>query len=256
VIVVYEVYRFARIAVRGSPTTSLRNARQLVKAERSVHIFLERDIQQQILPHEALIRFFDVYYGMAHFIVVGLALVVLWRLDRRGYRFWRNVFGWVLLLGLIGFALYPVTPPRLMPASYGFVDTARQIGGFGPVGAEHGTGGGGNEFACMPSLHTAWSLWVVLALWPLLAHWWLRALVVAHFAVMHVAIIVTGKHWILDAPAGWIALGVAILLEAGRRRGRTPARAEGEALPSVADARRSEAEGLARGNPLGLYPLP
>jgi hypothetical protein len=230
VIAVYEVYRFARIAVRGSPTTAFRNARQLVRMERSLHVYFERRIQQRLLPYDALIRFFDAYHGMAHFIAVGLSLVILWRLDRNGYRFWRNVFGWVLLLGLIGFAMYPVTPPRLMPASYGFVDTARQIGGFGFLGAEHGTGGGGNEFACMPSLHAAWSLWVVLALWPLVRRWWIRALLVAHLAVMHVTIIATGKHWILDAPAGWIALGIAILLEAWRPRGRTASRATSETM--------------------------
>jgi hypothetical protein len=37
---------------------------------------------------------------------------------------------------------------------------------------------------------------------------------------MHVTIIATGKHWFLDAPAGWIALGLAVLIEAGRRRWR------------------------------------
>jgi hypothetical protein len=106
-----------------------------------------------------------------------------------------------------------------MPTSYGFVDTARQIGGFGPFGTEHGTGGGGNEFACVPSLHAAWSLWVVLALWPLVKRWWLRALLVAHAVIMHVTIVAAAKHWILDAPAGWIALCLAVLLETWRQHG-------------------------------------
>jgi hypothetical protein len=220
VIGVYEIYRYARIAVRGSPSASLRHARQVVRFERRVHLYLERRTQRVFVRHHALIRVFDAYHGVAHFIAVGATLVILWRFDRRRYRFWRNVFGWVLLIGLIGFALYPVTPPRLMPASYGFVDTAREIGGLGPIGAEKGTGGGGNEFACVPSLHAAWSLWVVLALWPLARRWWMKALLVAHLIVMHVAIIATGKHWVVDAPAGWIALGLAMALEPGRQRWR------------------------------------
>jgi hypothetical protein len=219
IVVVYEVYRFARIAVRGSPTTAFRNARQMVRVERRLYILLEHGIQQRFLPHEWAIRLFDAYHGIAHFIAVGLSLVVLWRLDRTRYRFWRNAFGWVLLLGLVGFALYPATPPRLMPASYGFVDTARQIGGFGPIGTEHGTGGGGNEFACVPSLHAAWSLWVLLALWPLVRRWWLKALLVAHLVIMHVTIVAAAKHWILDAPAGWLALGLAFALESWRLHG-------------------------------------
>ena len=216
VIGVYEIYRFARIAVRGSASESLRHARQVVRAERNVHLFVERRTQQLLIRHEALIRFFDVYHGFAHFIAVGGTLVILWRLDRDRYWFWRNTFGWLLLIGLVGFALYPVTPPRLMPSAYGFVDTARQIGGLGPLGAESGTGGGGNEFACVPSLHAAWSLWVVLALWPLARRWWMKALLLAHLVVMHVTIIATGKHWVVDAPAGWVALGLAMLIEAGR----------------------------------------
>jgi PAP2 superfamily len=229
VIGVYEIYRLARIAVRGSPSASLRHARQVVRAERSTHLYFERRTQQLLIPHEWLIRFFDAYHGIAHFIAVGATLAILWRFDRPRYRFWRNVFGWVLLIGLIGFALYPVTPPRLMPSAYGFVDAARKIGGLGPVGADKGTGGGGNEFACVPSLHAAWSLWVVLALWPLARRWWLKALLIAHLIVMHVTIIATGKHWVVDAPAGWIALGLAILIEAGRQRWR---RAEGPESPS------------------------
>jgi PAP2 superfamily len=223
VIGVYEVYRFARIAVRGSPSASLRHARQLVRLERRLQLYVERGTQDLLVRHRALIRFLDAYHGVGHFIAVGVTLAVLWRLDRCRYTFWRNTFGWLLLIGLIGFALYPVTPPRLMPSVYGFVDTARQIGGLGPVGAEAGTGGGGNEFACVPSLHAAWSLWVVLALWPLAGRWWMRALLVAHLVVMHVTIIVTGKHWVVDAPAGWIALGLAVLIETGRRRWRVVA---------------------------------
>jgi hypothetical protein len=219
VVVVYNAYRYARIAARGTPTTAFRNARQLVRMERSLHIYLERRMQQWFLPHETVVRLFVAYYGVAHFIAVGLSLVLLWRRNRERYRFWRNVFGWVMLVGLAGFVLYPAAPPRLMPASYGFVDVASQIGGFGPLGTEHGTGGGGNEFAAVPSLHAAWSLWVLLALWPIVGRWWLKALLVAHILIMDVTIIVTAKHWILDVPAGWIALGLAIVVETWRLHG-------------------------------------
>ena len=40
-----------------------------------------------------------------------------------------------------------------------------------------------------------------------------------HVVIMHVTIIATAKHWILDAPAGWIALGLAVALETWRLHG-------------------------------------
>jgi hypothetical protein len=60
---------------------------------------------------------------------------------------------------------------------------------------------------------------VLLALWPIVRHAWLKPLLVAHILIMDVTIIVTAKHWILDVPAGWIALGLAITLETWRLHG-------------------------------------
>jgi len=220
VVAVYEAYRLLRIAVRGAPARALRNSRSLVRIERRVDLFHERQVQHWLLPHHWLIRAFDAYHAEAHFIAVGLTLVLLWRSDRVRYRAWRNTFGGILALGLVGFALLPLTPPRLMPHSFGFVDTAARIGGIGRVGAEAPPGGGGNEFACLPSLHAAWSVWVAIALWPRARTCgrWARGLLLLHVAVMHVAIVAAAKHWIIDAPAGWTTLALARALERSRTR--------------------------------------
>ena len=158
VVVVYEVYRYARIAVRGTPATAFRNARQLVRVERTLHIYLERRIQQWFLPHETLVRLFVAYYGVAHFIAVGFTLVLLWRRNRERYRFWRNVFGWVMLVGLAGFVLYPATPPR--PAGRTASSTSPVTSVSGPLGAEHAPVGAAMS-SRRASLHAAWSLWVL-----------------------------------------------------------------------------------------------
>lgn len=221
----YQAYRFLRIAARGSPETSLDNAFEVADVEQALGLLHEQTVQDFFLGWEPSVRFFDAYHGTAHFVAVGLALVLLWRHVPERYRFWRNVFGWLLALGLIGFALYPLTPPRLMPPPFHFVDTAIEIGGFGPVGRETGVGGGGNEFAAMPSLHAGWSAWVLLALWPLARSWPGRGLLVLHVLVMHMTIVATAKHWVLDAPGGWAALALAVLIESGRRRLRSGRRA-------------------------------
>ena len=97
--------------------------------ERAVHLFHEARVQSWFLHWSPIVRVWNVYYGGLHFAVPIVALLVLWRRDRARYRFFRNVFGWMLLLGLVGFAVYPVTPPRLLARSYRFVDTGATVGG-------------------------------------------------------------------------------------------------------------------------------
>jgi len=218
VIAAYQSYRFGRMAIRGSREVAFRHAAQIIDAEKKLGLFHEQTLQQWFLGCEPFIRFLDLYYGVAHFVAVVLALVLLWRWAPPRYRFWRNVFGWMLVLGLIAFAVYPLAPPRLMPASFGFVDTAVEIGGFGPLGRETDIGAGGNEFAAMPSLHIAWATWVVVALWSSVSKRWGRGLLVTHLFMTHLAVVITAKHWILDAPAGSAALGGAFLLERTRAR--------------------------------------
>src|SRR5207247_1386917 len=145
------------------------------------------------------------------------ALFVLWRHDRARYRFFRNVFGWMLVLGLVGFAVYPVTPPRLLARSYRFVDTGATVGGVGPVGGEEGNGGG-NPYAAMPSLHLGWSTWCVAALLPLVRRRWLRGALVLHPLLMLTAVVVTGNHYILDGVGGVLAFAGAFGLAVASSR--------------------------------------
>ena len=71
-------------------------------------------------------------------------------------------------LSLLGFWLYPVLPPRLLPTHYGFFDAAH-FGGIGPVGKAE-AGPLANAYAAMPSLHIGWSSWCAFALAPVLIH--------------------------------------------------------------------------------------
>jgi membrane-associated phospholipid phosphatase len=128
----------------------------------------------------------------------------------------------MLGVALLGFWLYPLMPPRLMPARYDFVDTAARFFNFGPqvnvrIDAHgHPTAAAirayGNLFAAMPSLHVGWSTWSALALWPLARKGWVKALLVLYPVTIFFCIVVTANHWILDAVGGWIALGIGYLL--------------------------------------------
>ncbi len=217
VVAVLQVFRFARIALEGSPATALANARDVVALQEALGLLHEETVQGWVLGSEALVRSWNVFYGLAHDALGFLALVFLWRRARHRYRFWRNVGGWMLALALVGFALYPLTPPRLMPEEHGFVDTGVEIGGVGPIqGATES--GGGNRFAAMPSLHVGRAGWVTAALWPLARRRTSRGLLLAYPFAMTFATVVTANHWLLDGAGGLATLALAWWIERARLR--------------------------------------
>jgi hypothetical protein len=108
-------------------------------------------------------------------------------------------------------------PPRLLPASYGFVDTLAQVGGLWSF--DSGTMKAvSNQYAAMPSMHAGWSLWCVLVLWPITeGRPWAKPLLVAYPLATLFAIVVTANHFWLDAVGGALALtaGYAVASAAG-----------------------------------------
>jgi PAP2 superfamily len=216
---VFLVYDWCRDHVIGTGTSALRNAKQIVAAEQFLGLYHERAVQQAFLSADWFIAFWNIYYGTIHFVVPVIALVVLYRKFPTRYVRWRNTFVFMLAISVIAFWLYPLMPPRLMPARYGFVDTAAHFFNFGPqVHVSLDANGNpsaaalrefGNLFAAMPSLHVGWSTWSVLALWPVVRRRWVRVLLALYPVTVLFGIVVTANHWILDAVGGWAVLGLA-----------------------------------------------
>ncbi len=209
--VLYFVYDWLRDQVAGSAASALHHARQLVRLERDLALLQERRWQQWALPSHPLISFFNIWYGTIHFVMPIVALVVLYRKAPARYVRWRNTLLVLAVIGLLGFWLWPLMPPRLMPG-HQWVDTPARFFNFGPQSKGNSTKDFGNLYAAMPSLHGGWSLFSCLALLPLARRWWVRALLIAYPVTILVTIVVTGNHWILDAVGGWIALGIAYLI--------------------------------------------
>jgi membrane-associated phospholipid phosphatase len=115
----------------------------------------------------------------------------------------------MLALGLLGFWLYPLMPPRLLPVSYGFVDTRLEYFGLGEASRDTSDD---NLYAAMPSLHLGWATWIALALWPLVRRPWAKALLIAYPTAQLFCTVVTANHFFLDAVGGWVVLGLAYLL--------------------------------------------
>ena len=68
-------------------------------------------------------------------------------------------------MALVGFVLFPLAPPRMLPSSEGFVDTLVVYGPryYGDADGRSLFNGYGsfpslfNDYAAMPSMHVAWS---------------------------------------------------------------------------------------------------
>ena len=208
--VFYVVYSFIR-NTQGSAAVSdaeaLHNARRLIDLERIMGLYHERTIQEAFLDAEELMSIWNLFYGTFHFVVTIGVLVFLFRRFPTRYRRWRTCLAGTTALALIGFALYPLMPPRLMPTSYGFVDSLKTYGSLWSFdsGAMNKIS---NQYAAMPSLHFAWALWCTLVLVPALRRRWTKALAIAYPVLTLFAIVVTANHFVLDAVGGALVLGV------------------------------------------------
>jgi hypothetical protein len=210
----YGVYSFIR-NTQGSATvseaTAFSHAREVIDIERALGLYFEEGLQEAFLDWRWFIQFWNLFYGTFHFVVTIAALVLLFQRFPARYPRWRNTLAATTGLALIGFATYPLMPPRLLPAAYGFVDTLRDYGSLwsfesGPVAQVS------NQYAAMPSLHFGWSAWSALVLYPMLRRPWARALVVLYPAATTFAIVVTANHFWLDAAGGALVLAVGAFI--------------------------------------------
>jgi hypothetical protein len=238
---IYLLYDALRDQVAGVSADAFRHAQQVVDAERFLGLYHEHSIQHAFLHLDWFMSFWNIWYGTIHFVMPVVALVWLYRRLPARYVRWRNTLVLMLGISLLGFWLYPLMPPRLMPSHYGFVDTAADYFNFGPQVRVHLNANGqpsaaairtyGNLFAAMPSLHVGWSTWSVLAVWPLLRRTWAKVLWALYPVSIFFCIVVTANHWILDAVGGWVVLTLGYLgargieWALGRRRARIAARA-------------------------------
>jgi hypothetical protein len=209
---IYTVVRDTQGQASVSEKHAFHNAQRVIHVERLVWIFHEADIQRRFLSWHWLIRGLDVFYGSAHFIITAVALIWLFRKMPQRYPLWRNTLALTTALALVGFAFFPLMPPRLLQAhGYPFVDTLHTIGGLWNF--DSGTMQKlSNQYAAMPSLHFAWSSWCVCVLWPGIRNRAGRVLLICYPLATLFCIVVTGNHYFLDAVGGAAVLAVGYAL--------------------------------------------
>ena len=213
VIVFYLVYswirnQFGSESVQASD--AFRNAERIIDLERILGSYHEETIQEWFLDDRWFIQFWNLFYGSFHFVVTAFALIYLY--VRQGHRYirLRTTLAVTTALALIGFAFFPLMPPRLLPVHFGFVDTLRTYGGLWSFddGALKKVS---NQYAAMPSLHFAWATWSAMVLVPAIRRGWLRALVLLYPLMTLFAITVTANHYWIDAAGGALILGLGYL---------------------------------------------
>ncbi|WP_079166625.1 phosphatase PAP2 family protein [Streptomyces oceani] len=176
--------------------------------------------------------FCNFYYSTFHFLIPITLLVVLYVRRPRDYRSARTALSFATLLGLVGFWLYPLAPPRLMPG-LGYIDTAH-----GPQDLSDPEFGAltemSNQYAAMPSLHVGWSLWCGVVIIGMTSKVWLRALGVLYPLLTTFVVMATANHYLLDAVAGVavVLIGFGLQRVLDRLRGSVPS-AERAAVPDA-----------------------
>ena len=239
----YGVYSWTRnqfgsnkIAADGVPEQAFTNADRLISLERSIGLYHEETVQQWFLPYQWFIQFWNVYYGTLHFAVTLGVFVLLYLRRPDVFPQWRNTLAAMTSLAIVGFAWFPLMPPRLLdepcpatsPGSYGgaclhpertfgFVDTLAEYGGPWSFDSD-AMASISNQYAAMPSLHIGWSTWCVIAVWPLLRRRWSKTAMILYPAATLFCIVVTGNHYWIDGIGGLIVLGFGSLIGWGLHR--------------------------------------
>ena len=244
VLAFYAAYSFVRNRF-GSASVgadeAYANAVRTIDLERALGIFNEQALQRAALAWEPLVVAANAWYGSLHFAATIGVLVLLYRRFPDRYRRWRNVLAATTALALIGFALFPLMPPRLLcetcahgaGVDHGFVDTLAAYPGSWSFG-EGGLKAVSNQYAAMPSLHLAWALWCSAALWGVARRRGARVALVAYPAITLLVIVVTGNHFWVDAVAGAGVLALGTVVGTRLTRPVRPVRPSGRVRAALA----------------------
>jgi hypothetical protein len=196
----YWLYTMGRNAVPEQETIAFRHGNSVQHLQDVLHLNFELSVNHFVAAREWLAQGMDYYYATLHFIVTIGVMVWLFVKRPHVYRGARTVIFVTSLLGLLGFYLYPLAPPRLL-SQYDYIDTLIKFHTWGsladPKIAEHS-----NQFAAMPSLHIAWATWAGIALYQCAKPTWVRLLGLVYPWITLLVIVGTANHFIIDAVGG------------------------------------------------------
>lgn len=202
-----------------------------------------RDASVELQHHfydQRHLRWYDVVGSlvyMSHYWLPIAVIVTLWIRNRHQWvRFVRR-FATVLFVACIVFVVVPTAPPWMAAGG----DSQIRLNALEPVkriawrgwrhiglhGFAHAWDTGRdwlNNVAAMPSLHAGFSLFVVVFAFPWVQRRSARAAMLMLPAAMATSLVYFGEHYLADAVAAWILVGVTFLgwnrIERSQRRRR------------------------------------
>ena len=212
--VCYGAYSIVRNLVPTRHDAAVRRAYELLSAEQTLYLDVELAINRLFTHVTWLGIGANYYYATLHFGVTLGVLCWLYARHPGRYRTYRWLLFATTVSALIGFWFYPLAPPRMLP---GYVDTVLAFNTWGlydssPIATVS------NQYAAMPSLHTAWSLWSMLAIAHIARRRWVTVLAICYPLITVVVILGTANHFILDAVGGVVALACGFVVALGLAR--------------------------------------
>src|SRR5437016_4992966 len=130
---VYGLYELGRGLVVSDSAQADAHAHRLVALERSLHLFVESNVQRAVQTLPGVTSLLGVAYLTLHLTVTAGVLLWLHRRRPEGFAFARTALLLASALSLVGFLIYPTAPPRL--AGIGILDT---VSGGGHVDLNRG----------------------------------------------------------------------------------------------------------------------
>ena len=200
----YYAYRIVRGMVDGKASAAFENARDIISAERSMHLFFEQDFQEWALRDARwIVDGANWMYVNSHFVLTVGFLIWLYLARNEAYYFVRNMFMVAMGIALIGYVVYPTAPPRFMP-EWGFQDTVTEWVG---LQAANNANALYNPFAAVPSMHVAFALMIAVPAMLVIRNRVIRAFFAIYPLLVTVTVVVTGNHWWFDAFLGALVAG-------------------------------------------------
>jgi hypothetical protein len=216
------LYFGVRGIIAGRTDSAFRNAEWVVRLERTFGFFAEPELQELVLRHDWLVATADHVYIYGHWPVLTVTLLWLLLRHRHEYSRYRDAMLISGAIGLLIFMLFPVAPPRFLPA-YGFVDTVTQNTEAYRVLQPPAFV---NQYAAVPSLHFGWNLLMGIAWAGLAGHPLARLFGWLMPPAMLAAIVLTANHYLFDGIAGGAIALIGLLAASRLARRRNQRRAD------------------------------
>jgi hypothetical protein len=201
----YWVYRLVRGQVFDQSAAAFEHARQIVDAEKALHLFFEPSLQNWAIGTGWVDDIGAWMYLNTHFVVTTCTLGFIYLFRNEHFYFVRNMFMVAMGLALAGYVLYPTAPPRMLP-ELGFADSVADFTG---VSSDASVNALFNPYAAVPSMHVGFALMLAVPMIRMARRRWAKGLWAAYPPAVSLVVVVTANHWVLDAVAGAAVAAVA-----------------------------------------------